>query len=103
MSVTLTLGQLANQVRVSTTAFTSDVSPYYASILALDLAAATKMIESRAPNAPEDAMNKAAVQIIGYWLESPPSAPQRFGYNAWLHSGAGQILAPWIERRAEAV
>ena len=103
MSVTITLGALANQVRVSVTASTSDVPPYYASILAPNLAAATKMIESRAPNAPEDAMNKAAVQIVGYWLESPPSAPQRYGYNAWLHSGAAQILAPFIERRAEAI
>ena len=103
MSVTLTLGQLANQVRVSVTASTSDVPPYYASILVPNLAAATKLIESRAPNAPEDAMNKAAVMIVGYWLESPPSNPQRFGFNAWLQSGAAQILAPFIERRAEAI
>ena len=104
MSVTLTIGQLANQVRVSTTASTSDVSPYYASILALNLAAATKMIESRAPDAPAAPQNKAVrIQIVGYWLESQPSAAQRFGYNAWLHSGAAQILGSDIERRAEAI
>ena len=103
MSVTLTLGQLANQVRVSVTASTSDVPPYYRSILLPNLAAATKMIESRAPDAPEDAQNKAAVMIVGYWLESPPAAAQRFGFNAWLHSGAAQVLAPFIQRRAEAV
>ena len=103
MSVTLTIGQLANQVRASVTASESDVRPYYRSILLPNLAAATKLIERRAPDAPDDAQNKAVVQIVGYWLDSPPSAPQRFGFNAWLHSGAAQILAPWIERRAEAV
>ena len=103
MSVTLTLGQLANQVRVSVTASTSDVPPYYRSILLPNLAAATKMIERRAPDAPEDAQNKAAVMIVGYWMESAPSNPQRFGFNAWLHSGAAQVLGPFIERRAQAI
>ena len=103
MSVTLTLGQLANRVRVSVTASTSDVPPYYASILTPNLAAATALVEARAPDAPDDAQNKAVVQIVGYWLESPPSAPQRFGFNAWLHSGAAQVLGPYIERRAEAI
>ena len=103
MSVTLTIGQLANQVRVSVTGSESDVPQYYRTILTPSLAAATKLIESRAPDAPEDAMNKAAVMIVGYWLEASPSNPQRFGYNAWLHSGAAQILAPFIERRAQAV
>ena len=103
MSVTLTLGQLANQVRVSVTSSTSDVPAFYATILGPNLAAATQLIESRAPNAPEDAQNKAAVMIVGYWMESPPSNPQRFGYNAWLHSGAAQVLGPYIERRAHAI
>ena len=103
MSVTLTIGQLANQVRVSVTASESDVPPYYRTILLPNLAAATKLIESRAPDAPEDVQNKAAVMIVGYWLESPPSNPQRFGFNAWLHSGAAQILKPFIERRAQPV
>ena len=103
MSVTITLGQLANQTRVSVTAHESDVPPYYRTILMPNLAAATRLIESRAPDAPEDAQNKAAVMIVGYWLESPPSNPQRFGFNAWLHSGAAQVLGPFIERRAEAI
>ena len=103
MSVTLTLGALANQVRVSVTASTSDVLPYYASILTPSLAAATELVERRAPLAPDDAQNRAVVQIVGYWLESPPSNPQRFGYNAWLQIGAAQILAPYIERRAQAI
>ena len=103
MSVTLTLGQLANAVRVSVTAATSDVPQYYASTLTPNLAAATSLVESRAPDAPDDAQNRAVVQIVGYWLDAPQAAPQRFGYNAWLQSGAAQILAPFIERRAQAI
>ena len=103
MSVTLTLGQLANQTRFSVTAGTSDIPAFYATILGPNLAAATELVERRAPDAPDDAQNKAVVQIVGYWLESPPAAPQRFGFNAWLQSGAAQILAPFIERRAQAI
>ena len=103
MAVTITLGELANQVRVSATAATSDVPDGYASVLRDDLAAATAMVEARAPGAPTDSQNKAVVQIVGYWLDAPPAAPQRFGYNAWLHSGAAQLLGPFIERRAEAI
>ena len=103
MAVTLTLGELANQVRISVTASTSDVPDEYNTILSTNLAAATALVESRAPAAPDDSQNKAVVQLVAYWLDAPPAAPQRFGYNAWLHSGAAQILAPFIERRAEAI
>ena len=103
MSVTLTLGQLANQTRVSTTANESDVPQYYRTILTPHLAAATSLVERRAPDAPDDAQNRAVVQIVGYWLEAPPAPAQRFGFNAWLHSGAAQILGPFIERRAQAI
>ena len=103
MAVTITLGRLANQVRVSQTPSTSDVPVYYAAILTSNLAAATALVEARAPLAPDDSHNKAVVQIVGYWLDAPQAGPQRFGYNAWLQSGAAQILAPYIERRAQAV
>ena len=103
MAVTITIGQLANQVRVSATDANSDVPDNYVAVLTSDLAAATALVEARAPLAPDDSQNKAVVQIVGYWLESPPSAAQRFGFNAWLHSGAAQILAPFIKRRAQAI
>ena len=103
MTVTLTLGQLAHQVRVSTTDDADDVPASYVTILTRNLAAATEMVERRAPEAPEDTQNKAVAQIVGYWLESPPAPPQRHGYNAWLHSGAAQVLAPFIERGAQAI
>ena len=103
MPVTITLGQLANQVRVSVTDATSDVPTEYAAILTSNLAAATALVEARAPLAPDEQQNKAVVQIVAYWMESPPAAAQRFGHNAWLHSGAAQILGPFIERRAQAI
>ena len=103
MAVTITLGRLANLTRFSVTPSTSDVPSHYVAVLTSNLAAATALVENRAPLAPEDSQNKAVVQIVGYWLNSPEAAPQRFGYNAWLHSGAAQILAPYIDRRAEAV
>ena len=103
MSVTLGLGDLANQIRVITTKAASDIPISYVVVLTQDLAAATEMVERRAPLAPDNSHNKAVVQIVGYWFESPQSAPQRYGYNAWLHSGAAQVLAPWVERRAQPV
>ena len=103
MAVTITLGQLANQVRLSVSTLTVDVPDGYGTILTTNLAAATAMVEARAPAAPEKSQNKAVVQIVGYWLDTEPASAQRFGYNAWLHSGAAQILAPFIERRAEPV
>ena len=102
MAVTLTLNELAVQLRYSV----SDTVPppsAYAVDLRDWLAAATEWVERRAPLAPTDAQNRAVTQICGYWSQSPPAPPQRFGYNAWLHSGAAQLLAPFIERRAQAV
>ena len=103
MSVTLTLGDLANQIRISTTKAAADIPTSYLAILTQDLAAATELVERRAPLAPDNSHNKAVVQLIGYWLESPAATPQRYGYSAWQHSGAAQVLAPWIERRAQAI
>ena len=103
MAVTISLGRLANETRVSQTISTSDVPIYYAAILTNSLAAATALVLARAPLAPDESHNKAVVQIVGYWLEAPQAAAQRFGYNAWLQSGAAQILAPFIQRRAQAV
>ena len=103
MSVTLGLGDLANQIRVITTKAASDIPIGYVTGITQDLAAATEMVERRAPLAPDLSHNKAVVQIVGYWFQSGPAAPQRFGYNAWINSGAAQVLAPWVVRRAHAI
>ena len=102
MAVTLTLNQLAVQLR-----YTTDVSipPAHTYLVDLNiwLEAATEWVERRAPLAPTNTQNEAVGLIAGYWSEAPQASPARFGYNAWQHSGAAQLLAPFIDRRAEAV
>ena len=102
MSVTLTLNELAVQLGYSVS---DTVPPPHAYVVdLLDwLAAATEWVERRAPNAPENTQNRAVTQIAGYWSQAPLAPPQRFGYNAWLHSGAAALLAPYISRRAQAI
>ena len=102
MAVTLTHQELAAHLRI----ISSDTQPIpgpYVVIVVDSLQAATELVEHRAPLAPTDSQNAAVVLICGYWFEAPRAAPQRFGYSAWLHSGCAAVLAPFIERRAEAV
>ena len=102
MAVTLTLNELAIQLRYTTDA---SIPPRHEHHVDLNswLNAATALVERRAPLAPSTTQNTAVALIAGYWAESPSASPQRFGYNAWLHSGAAQVLAPWIQRRAQAI
>ena len=102
MAVTLTPQELAAHLRIVTSDTQPIPGPYVTQVVD-SLQAATEIVERRAPLAPTDSQNMAVTQIAGYWFQSPPSNPQRFGYNAWLHSGAAQILAPFIERRAQAI
>ena len=102
MAVTLTHQELAAHLRI-TTSDTQPIPGPYVTIVVDSLQAATELVERRAPLAPTDSQNRAVTLLCGYWFESPRAAPQRFGYGAWLHSGAAQLLSPWIERRAQAV
>ena len=102
MAVTLTLNELAVQLGYSISDSVPPAAPYVVDLRDW-LAAATELVERRAPLAPEDAMNQAVTRICGYWAQSPQAAPQRFGYSAWLHSGAGALLGPFIKRRAQAI
>ena len=101
MAVTLTLRELGHHLRI--TDGLHDVPENYVAILTGLLEAGTLLVEARAPDAPTDSQNMAVARICAYWERGPEAAPARFGYNAWLHSGAGAILAPFIDRRAEAV
>ena len=102
MAVTITPQKLAAHLRI----VTSDTQPIpgpYVTVVVDSLQAVTALVERRAPLAPTDTQNMAVTQIAGYWWESPQAAARRFGFNAWQHSGAAQLLAPFIERRAEPV
>ena len=103
MAVTISVGDLAIRTRVSTTTDLSTLQPGDVAVLTDALASSTAIVETRAPAAPETVQNQAVVHIVAYWLDAPFGAPARFGYDAFLNSGAGQLLAPYIVRRAEAV
>ena len=59
------------------------------------LAAATVLVEHRAPDAPVAAQNEAAVRLAAYWFDQPPAG--RYAGHAWAlgNSGAAAILQPW--------
>ena len=102
MTVTLTNQELAAHLGI----ITSDTQPIpgpYVTQVVDDLQAAAELVEKRAPLAPTNSQNRAVVLICGYWFQAPRAAPQRFGYSAWLHSGAAAILKPWIVRRAQTI
>ena len=102
MAVTLTLNELAVQVGYSVSPSVPPNHAYVTDLLSW-LASATEMVERRAPLAPTDTQNAAVTRLVGYWRDAPFAPPQRFGFNAWLHSGAAQLLGPFIERRAQAI
>ena len=102
MAVTLTIQRLALHLRI-TTSESQPVPDSYVTILVDSLAAATELVERRAPDAPTDSQNMAVGRICAYWFQAPEAAPARFSFHAWQNSGAAEILAPYIDRRAEAV
>ena len=102
MAVTLTTRALALHLRIITRAAGS-IPDEYTLILTDSLAVATELVERRAPDAPTETQNMAVARICAYWFNADEAAPQRFGFNSWQNSGAAQILAPFIDRRAEAV
>ena len=103
MAVTLTVGQLAARTRFAVTTDLAGVHPGDVAILTNALASATAIVETRAPAAPSEVQDLAVTNLASYWLDAPIAAPARFGYNAYQHSGAAALLAPYIVRRAEAV
>ena len=56
-------------------------------------------IDAAAPDAPDEASNAAALALVGYLYDAPPS---KVG-NAWERSGCAYILRRWLVRRAVAV
>ena len=102
MAVTLTIQELALHLRL-TISDTAVIPEPWVIELVDSLAAATELVERRAPDAPTVSQNSAVIRICAYWFQAPEAAAARFGFNAWQNSGAAQLLAPFIDRRAEAV
>ena len=78
MAVTLTLNQLAVQLRI--TDGLHDVPEYYMSILTDLLEAGTLLVEARAPDVPTDSQNMGVARICAYWHRGPASVASSF----WL-------------------
>ena len=88
MALTLTVAQLSEAVRLTVS---GSPAPPYLAILTRRLAAATAGIESYAVDAPDDIKNEAAIMLIGYWMDRPPTP------NAFSLSGAQGLLSAWHE------
>ena len=102
MAVTLTTRALALHLRIITSDLQQIPLPYVTELVD-SLEAATEMVERRAPDAPSNSQNMAVARLCAYWFQAPEAAPARFSFHAWQNSGAAEILAPYIDRRAEAV
>ena len=92
MALTITLPQLAAALRLQASP-TGTVDEPYLDILARQLAVAEALIESFAPDAPDDVKNEAAIRLVGYLLDQAPTGMQ--SQNPIRHSGALSLLSPF--------
>lgn len=89
----LTVAQLLSAIRAVPEGEAAD-----ASITAIGtrlLAVGRAMVDSYAPNAPEDVRDEAVVRVAGYLYDAPNVT--RTGV-AWNESGARSLVDPWVER-----
>lgn len=55
--------------------------------------AASALVSSYAPDAPEAVQDEAVLQLVGYMHDAPESTA--FTRNAFIQSGAGSLLSPY--------
>ena len=79
------------------------------------IAVAKARIDNAAPDASEDTQNLACMLILGFWNDTSSQGSQLMarddtyevnvmaGRNAWHHSGAAAVLAPWVVRRGGVI
>ena len=93
MAVTLTVAQLAEAIRLGSTAEETAQATRL-------LATATAAVTRHAPDAPDAIQNEAAVRVAGYLYDAPQSA-RGAGYADFLrNSGALALLLPYRIHRA---
>ena len=66
-------------------------------------AMAETLIEDRASPAPAAIKDLAIVSIAAYQYDRPSATPGAGYSNIWENSGAGSMLARWVQRRAVAI
>ena len=94
MALTITVPQLASALRIQVSPTLAVAEPHL-SILTRQRAVAEGLIESFAPDAPDDVKDEAAIRLCGYLLEQAPTGVQ--SQNPIRHSGALPLLAPYVE------
>ena len=91
MSVTLTVQELANDMRVG------PLDAETQSVLERELSAATILIERKAPTAPDAIHDLACIQLCAFWFDSGRMS------NGIKFSGAWDTLRPYIRTHPVAI
>ena len=95
----VTVSSLALNLRIITEPGQTLEEPY-STILSLLLAWAEETVDLQAPGAPNSTRDLAINQLCGYIYDKPQSAQGQAYANAWINSGASNILRNYIKRRA---
>ena len=101
MTVTLTMSQLADHLRLERTAIVFD-DPRR-TILTELMQVGTDFVEDYAPNAPSDVQNLAVVQFAKYIYDGPSASAGGAYAASFVNSGAVHLLNRWRGARASAV
>ena len=99
MAVTLQVPEVAVAIRAATE--TDAVDPRVLQVLRIMVPAATAIIESYAPGAPDAVANAALVRLTGWLWDSDPS--EGGTGRALQNSGSAALLAQWRRQRAAAL
>ena len=67
------------------------------------LAVSQATVERRAPDAPEDVRDEAAIRMCGYLFDAPEAAGGDRYASAFRNSGAYALVSAWAARRAGAI
>ena len=95
MAVSVTVAQLAVQLRI-TTAETDSIDAGQQAVLTRALETAVAEVEHYAPAAPGSVQDEAAIRIAGWLYDRSPAETR--GGNPLVQSGAAHLLSRWRTR-----
>lgn len=72
-------------------------------VLTRVLATAQTLVAERTPTAPALLCDQAILNLAGYLFDRPSASPGTRFANAWGNSGASELLAAYVRRRARIV
>ena len=94
----LTVAQLAGALRLGD-GVAAPAEPVLG-ILTRLMTVGNELVGEAAPDAPAAVKEEAVIRFAGYVYDMPPAARNDGYANAWRNSGAGSLVARWVERRA---